>query len=1012
MKILAVSFKNINSLKGEHSIDFTAEEFLQNPLFAITGPTGSGKTTLLDVISLALFGEVPRLGKISNRIIEEKGAILTRNQEAAFAQVIYHCKQGRFASVWQISTARTGNLRDYEMELTKLNPVQRLDLKKSEIPSKNEELIGLSYSQFIKSVVLAQGEFSKFLKAPKKERSELLEKITGTGIYRELGIRAYREFTDRNKAIEGEEQLFEVLREKILPEREKHKKVEARSILKKNIEDLTKKREVVKEQIGWRKDLQELEVDIKKSEKELASQETKKREFEAEFGEKIKSHESVEEFSMAIRDWEHRGKLLDELKADRESLMQRKRDLEEGKNRHLQKTREFIQNTVEEEELMPALEAFYTQVNALQEKVKELGEHYKEERRAFNREVEGLELERDSSFFVKHPDRWKAVLYRYEKAEKEWIDYFNGMVPEDLEGRIDAHKAGLQLIHNARREQQLINEQREAVETLQERLKIVDADLKKIPGVLKGLEHCVKLGEKEVENLELRYQNQLMRVQVKDLRARLETGKPCIVCGSLEHPYAAHAPKQEEGLPDQIKKAKAELRQNSRELARKQTHANHLRRQEKEGGESLDRETTKLVKREAAFKKEYAEIADLEEQNWKEKMEDAEQKLEELHRFQKMRQEQEQIHRARPIFDQLLSFYKQGKKVKEEIQHYYRGDNLLKDYQQLQSNWQRSNQELDSIALRIKEQNGKLKTGAEAFNAILKTLLPKLQSKGFSRIQEAQKVLLPSAIYKKYRETRDEFERHIAGLISRVQTDRDRRNALQERLSTKAPREVLEQRLREIEKKIENETEEQKEIERHLKNDEELLQHIKELQKKIAERQEENLRWKLLSQLIGDSKGDRFNQFAQDLTMRHLLRLANTRLKDINGRYRLRIKMNTGKNEDNLVVSDLDMGGQERAVQTLSGGETFLMSLALALALSDLASKNVEINSLFIDEGFGTLDPETLDQTLDTLERLQASSRKTIGIISHVSSLKERIATQIQLEKNGQGYSSLKIVTL
>ena len=84
--------------------------------------------------------------------------------------------------------------------------------------------------------------------------------------------------------------------------------------------------------------------------------------------------------------------------------------------------------------------------------------------------------------------------------------------------------------------------------------------------------------------------------------------------------------------------------------------------------------------------------------------------------------------------------------------------------------------------------------------------------------------------------------------------------------------------------------------------------------------------------------------------------------------------------------------------------------MALALALSDLASRNIEINSLFIDEGFGTLDPETLDQTLDTLEVLQTESSKMIGVISHVESLKERIATQIQLTQNGQGYSSLTIV--
>ncbi|HSM64536.1 MAG TPA: SbcC/MukB-like Walker B domain-containing protein, partial [Gillisia sp.] len=167
-------------------------------------------------------------------------------------------------------------------------------------------------------------------------------------------------------------------------------------------------------------------------------------------------------------------------------------------------------------------------------------------------------------------------------------------------------------------------------------------------------------------------------------------------------------------------------------------------------------------------------------------------------------------------------------------------------------------------------------------------------------------------------------------------------------------------------------------------------------------------RWTLLNELIGDATGKKFNDFAQDLTLSQLLHLANIRLKDLSDRYL--IDKPSEDEDDGLVAIDQHMGGQRRSVKTLSGGETFILSLSLALALSDLASKNVEINSLFIDEGFGTLDPETLDQTLDTLERLQAESSKTIGIISHVDSLKERIATQIKLTRNGQGYSSLEVV--
>jgi exonuclease SbcC len=103
------------------------------------------------------------------------------------------------------------------------------------------------------------------------------------------------------------------------------------------------------------------------------------------------------------------------------------------------------------------------------------------------------------------------------------------------------------------------------------------------------------------------------------------------------------------------------------------------------------------------------------------------------------------------------------------------------------------------------------------------------------------------------------------------------------------------------------------------------------------------------------------------------------------------------------------MGNSQRAVTSLSGGETFKLSLALAFGLSDLAAKNVNIESLFIDEGFGTLDPESLDQAITILEDMQNTSNKSIGIISHVGELKDRIGAKIKLVKNGIGYSTLQV---
>lgn len=160
-----------------------------------------------------------------------------------------------------------------------------------------------------------------------------------------------------------------------------------------------------------------------------------------------------------------------------------------------------------------------------------------------------------------------------------------------------------------------------------------------------------------------------------------------------------------------------------------------------------------------------------------------------------------------------------------------------------------------------------------------------------------------------------------------------------------------------------------------------------------------------LHALIGSQKGDKFRRFAQGLTLDHLVHLANRRLDRLHGRYLLKRKSTEALE---LQVIDTWQGDTVRDTKTLSGGESFLVSLALALALSDLVSQKTSIDSLFLDEGFGTLDAETLDTALDALDSLNASG-KMIGVISHIEAMKERIPTQIQVKKiNGLGVSQLE----
>jgi exonuclease SbcC len=174
-----------------------------------------------------------------------------------------------------------------------------------------------------------------------------------------------------------------------------------------------------------------------------------------------------------------------------------------------------------------------------------------------------------------------------------------------------------------------------------------------------------------------------------------------------------------------------------------------------------------------------------------------------------------------------------------------------------------------------------------------------------------------------------------------------------------------------------------------------------ELAPRLAAAQAAQAVWLQLDELIGSSTGDAFAVFAQGLTLDLLLLEANRRLAELARRYRL--QRNRGGDLD-FVVVDLDLGGQRRSLMTLSGGETFLVSLALALALATLAAPRSRVETLFLDEGFGTLDAQSLEQALGALDALQAAGCQ-VGIISHVEGIAERIGAQVVVQPEGAGQS-------
>ena len=194
-------------------------------------------------------------------------------------------------------------------------------------------------------------------------------------------------------------------------------------------------------------------------------------------------------------------------------------------------------------------------------------------------------------------------------------------------------------------------------------------------------------------------------------------------------------------------------------------------------------------------------------------------------------------------------------------------------------------------------------------------------------------------------------------------------------------------------------------LQQTLQNDATRLNERAKVEELMAFHEKTSSRWSAVAEIIGSSDGNVFRRFAQSVTLDSLLAHSNAHLKNLRPRYSLE---RIAATEMELQVVDNDMAGEVRGVSTLSGGETFLVSLALALGLSSMSAQNIRIDSLFIDEGFGTLDPDSLEQAISMLDSLQADGRK-IGIISHVPGLAERLGVQVAVVPRGAGHSVVEI---
>ncbi len=343
---------------------------------------------------------------------------------------------------------------------------------------------------------------------------------------------------------------------------------------------------------------------------------------------------------------------------------------------------------------------------------------------------------------------------------------------------------------------------------------------------------------------------------------------------------------------------------------------------------------------------------------------------------------------------------KELQRTKEEVKAIL--DKVQKEAEDLNSSKKTREKEIENVTIALSNSKSSL-------NDFTLQLNEKILHSDFDSKAKIEDALLDHDKKKHAELVRKELEKKTTELNTRQDTHKNEWEQLVHSKDFEVSMEEAQEGKKSTEEKKNALNNRQGAIDQQIELDDAIRGRNKSVFEEMAAQEKVIAKWKALLDLIGGSK-DAFNTYVQRLTLQNLIILANKHLTKLNRRYALKIDSTYGKGEElNFKLVDYYQTARTRYVDTSSGGEKFLISLSLALGLSDLASNNVRIDSLFIDEGFGTLDAQTLETVLSTLETLHADG-KMIGIISHVENLKERIPTQIQVIKKSNGVSSLEIV--
>ncbi len=998
MKILAIRGCNLASLAGEFEIDLTRSPFAESGVFAIVGNTGAGKSTLLDALCVALFDRTPRLTNHS-RVIVGRGdddpstlgahdarTLLRRGAAAGYAEVDFEAGDLRkYRARWSVRRARNqtdGTLQDQQMSLVALDGSERLSGTKTETLKAIATRLGLSFDQFRRSALLAQNDFAAFLRADGRDRSELLERMTGTEIYTRLSIAAH-------------------LRASLAEARLKETRAAALAI-----PILDGEARVMAESDAALAD------DVKRA--------ARTRLDAAELAARWLAEDAARRAALAAAEADHAAANLTMAGAEssRAELALRRRA----------------------EQLRPIVDAI-TEHGSIEDTIAVL-----------DRSLAAHEADRTAqvsarALIAADHQTAQTILGEAQRKAQAFGDKRMSLdvarKAED-EARVRVADAARLLASVA------------AAQATQVRHAAIEARGTELVAAAARDAEGTRVAEAAREQAALlRTERSRQVAQLREIagyahaRTELRDGEPCPLCGAEEHPWG------ERGAMDQaiaaaeatLEAALVALAKAAGELAAFAARADQRAIESSRLADERASAERALVEARRAWREQLsttgelvldddpaapaaAQLAHDRETAAAKQLEAARAARAQAETAAKAAGEaQAQVTLAQLALDQVAARQLVAERAIAELDtgaqrsrgerdgRVARRDELAATVAVIADRWRplagapdRRSESLLACLFAIASQH------VDATSTPLERRRARRSSQGDDREVELVELAathdldaLLSLLADPSRA--DQLAARLSTLDAEVLRTHaiagERAQLLAAHTATRPPEPELADAA-----SLDGMRTALASAELHAStaitvlaaDDDARRRRTDALSNVTADEQRVEID-RVLGAAIGSHDGKLFRSFAQSLTLDALLAVANMHLEELAPRYQLE---RIPRHDLEIQIIDRDLGAEVRSVQSLSGGESFLVSLALALGLSSMSAHDVRVRTLLIDEGFGTLDPTSLDSALGVLDALQATGRQ-IGVISHVPALIERVGAHVRVVQRGGGRSDVVV---